>query len=124
MQGFDFTETVFSASHRGDFAEELHGHTFYVRVYWPAEPCRDAREVHAALVRVLDAFDHSTLDGKVEPTNYGVCKAIASRLTGLSKVEVWRDGRVPCGAQLIINLEKGAVSAPGRPGKTDQGSPV
>lgn len=110
MGGFDFTETVFDAAHKGAFADEVHGHTWHVRIYWPAEPCCDARDMHARLNDVVAAWDHTLLDGKVEPTNYGVCKAVAERISGLSMVEVWRGGKVPCGARLVVHKAQRATA--------------
>lgn len=102
IAALDFTETTFDAAHKGEFADQVHGHTWHVRIYWPAEPCCDARDMHDRLTDVLAEWDHTLLDGKVEPTNYGVCKAVAERIPGLSKVRVWRGGKVPCGAEVVL----------------------
>ncbi|MGN6063802.1 6-carboxytetrahydropterin synthase [Brevundimonas diminuta] len=98
----DFTETTFDAAHKGEFADQVHGHTWHVRIYWPAEACCDARYMHDRLTGVVSEWDHTLLDGKVEPNNYGVCKAVAERISGLSKIRVWRGGKVPCGAEVVL----------------------
>lgn len=94
----EWADATFDASHIGKYADQMHGHTWFVRAFWPAEPETDARTVRAQLVSVLDQWDHTVLDGKVDPTNYGVAKAVAERIQIVTAVAVWRGGRVPCGA--------------------------
>lgn len=106
MSDLEFTSSSFDASHRGQFADELHGHTWHVRIFWPAEPIIDARLMLQRLNACLSQWDHCILDGKVTPTNYGVAKAVGARIAGLSMVEVWREGRVPCGARWINQQRK------------------
>lgn len=98
----DWTETTFDAAHKGEYAEQIHGHTWHVRVWWPAFPPKDARFMHARLRQYLEAaFDHRLLDDIIPvPTNYGVAKAL-SQLMGddIHRIDVWRGGSVPCGAR-------------------------
>lgn len=94
----DFADVVFDAAHKGDFANRIHGHTWNVRGYWPAHPVKDAREVHSDLNAAVEPWDHSALDGQVEPTNAGVARAVLEKLPYLVAVKVWRGGKVPCGA--------------------------
>lgn len=64
-----------------------------------AEPTRDAALMRQRLDACLSQWDHCTLDGKVDPpTNYGVAKAIGERVQHVVRVEVWREGRLDCGA--------------------------
>lgn len=100
---YDFTETTFDAAHKGEFAEQVHGHTWNVRIWWPASPPKDARFMHARLRQYLEAaFDHRLLDDVIDdPTNYGVAKAIAQLMgSDIKVIEVWRGGAVPCGVRL------------------------
>lgn len=100
----DFTETTFDAAHKGEYAEQVHGHTWHVRVFWPADPPRDARFMHAQLRQYIEAaFEHRLLDDICTPTNYGVAKALA-RLMGeqIKIIEVWRGGMMPCGARIEL----------------------
>lgn len=96
----EWAESTFDAIHTGPFGEALHGHTWFVRIYWPAQPLKDARWMLAQLETVLaQNFDHTSIDWLGHPSNYDVAKAIGERLTEVSAVEVWRGGRVPCGAR-------------------------
>lgn len=94
----EWVVSSFDASHRGEFAANFHGHTWWVRAHWPAEPTRDARLMLQRLNACLSQWDHCALDDKVTPTNHGVAKAIGQRVAHLVRVEVWREGRVECGA--------------------------
>lgn len=94
----EYVTSSFDASHKGQFGQHVHGHTWWVRVHWAAEPVRDARLMLQRLNACLSQWDHCTLDGKVTPTNYGVAKAVGERMAHVVRVEVWREGRVPCGA--------------------------
>ncbi len=103
---YDWTWSSFDAAHKGEYAEQLHGHTWFVKVYWPAHPPKDARFMHERLNQYLEAaFDHRCLDDVIDdPTNYGVAKAVAQLMgDDVKKIEVWREGRVPCGATWINN---------------------
>lgn len=51
----------FSASHFDTVRAELHGHSYEVMAWWPAEPPRDAVVLQAMVKRVVGAFDHTTL---------------------------------------------------------------
>ena len=94
----EYTSSVFEATHTGPFADEMHGHLWNVRIYWPALPIQDARWMNVRLESVLNRWDHHVLDGLVEPTNYGIAKAISDEMPDVVRVDVWREGRVPCGA--------------------------
>lgn len=99
----DWTETTFDAAHKGDFAEQVHGHTWHVRIFWAAEPVRDARFMHARLRQYLEAaFEHRLLDDVIaEPTNYGVAKALLQLMgNDITVIEVWRGGICPCGVRV------------------------
>ena len=104
MIALDFTDSSFDAAHKGEYAEQVHGHTWFVRVFWPAHPPKDARFMHARLRQYLEAaFDHRLLDDVCEPTNYGVAKAIAQLMgDDIKRIVVWREGGVPCGAELTL----------------------
>lgn len=103
MEGdFDWTEASFDAAHKGQYADEVHGHTWNVRAYWPAEHRRDALEVHRDLVSLLrDRLCHRMLDGICEPTNVGVGRFVLGHLPVATTVEVWRVGPCPCGARVV-----------------------
>lgn len=103
MRCFDWTETTFDAAHKGEYAEQVHGHTWHVRVEWECHPPRDARFMHARLRQYLEAsFEHRLLDDVIdEPTNYGVAKALLSIMgDDITAISVWRPGMVPCGARI------------------------
>jgi len=51
----------FSASHRDPVRKELHGHSYEVTVWWPADLKRDACELQEEVKAVLSAIDHGTL---------------------------------------------------------------
>jgi len=107
-----FTSSSFDASHRGQFADEVHGHTWFVEIGWETVGGGiDAREMHRRLNECLDQWDHKVLDGLVEPTNEGVALAISEQIAGLSEVTVWRKGRVPCGAHWFNQKERGQPNA-------------
>ena len=101
----DFTEASFDAAHKGEYADQVHGHTWFVRIFWPAEPPKDARFMHARLRQYLEAaFDHRMLDDVIpDPTNYGVAKALSGLMgDDIKIIEVWRAGSVPCGARIEL----------------------
>jgi 6-pyruvoyl-tetrahydropterin synthase len=109
-----FTSSSFDASHRGPFANEIHGHTWFVEIGWkgPAHgPRVNAIEMKAKLDACLDQWDHKVLDDIIEPTNEGVAQAVGEQIAGLSEVTVWRKGRVPCRARWINNNERGQTNA-------------
>lgn len=69
----------FSASHRDPIRQEVHGHSYEVVAWWPAEPRRDAMVLQEALKTVLRAgFDHKTL-----PDDLSTAEAIARAIMGL-----------------------------------------
>src|SRR5262245_37702047 len=104
MMGEDFTEAAFCANHNDVLTRELHGHTWRVRIYWHVQPFRDARILHAWLTGVLGRWDCKSLEesGIAPATNYGVAKTIAQLGPELTRVIVWRDGRVPCGCEVRV----------------------
>ncbi len=110
MSLVSFTSSSFDASHRGQFADEVHGHTWFVEIGWTGELV-DARIMHRRLNDCLDQWDHKMLDGLVEPTSEGVARAISEQIAGLSEVTVWRKGRVPCGAHWFNQKERGQPNA-------------
>lgn len=96
----EWIDATFDAVHTGPFGEPLHGHTWFVRGFWPARPMVDARWMQAQLETVLaQEFDHTSIDWLGRPSNYDVAKAIGERVPAFCSVEVWRGGRVPCGAR-------------------------
>jgi hypothetical protein len=69
----------FSASHHDAVRQELHGHSYEVMAYWPAQPYRDALVLQEMLKEVLKAgFDHKTF-----AADLGVAEGIARRIGGL-----------------------------------------
>ena len=68
----------FSASHRDLIRQELHGHSYEVVAWWPADPPRDAAALQQTLKTVLTAFDHKTL-----PDELGTMEALAAAIGGL-----------------------------------------
>lgn len=101
MTETSYTHSSFSASHKGAFAGEVHGHLWWVEIGWPSEPLVNAEEMHDRLNACLDQWDHKTLDDVFEPTNEGVNRAVRNQIAGLIEVSVWRDGRVPSRARWI-----------------------
>jgi len=101
-----FVSSSFDASHQGPFADQVHGHTWFVEIGWQGDLV-NAWSMRAQLENCLAQWDHKMLDGRVEPTNEGVAQAIADQIAGLSEVTVWREGRLRCGARWI-NSKKGA----------------
>lgn len=51
----------FSASHRDVVRKELHGHSYEIIAWFPADPPRDAIALQETLKGALRAFDHQTL---------------------------------------------------------------
>lgn len=105
-----FTTACFEASHRGEYANEVHGHLWFVSIGWPGEPQINVCTMNKRLTACLDQWDHKMLDGLVEPTNEGIAAAIRKQIAGLSEVEVWRGGRVPSRARWINKTEKEVVT--------------
>lgn len=100
----DWTESSFDAAHKGEYADQVHGHTWWVAVGWPCVPPKNAEFMKARLDQYLEAaFDHRLLDDVVpDPTNYGVARAILQLMgDDIKKIVVWREGRVPCKAEII-----------------------
>lgn len=100
------TTACFEASHCGEYADEIHGHLWWVRIYWLGEPRVNVETMNERLVSCLNQWDHKLLDGLVDPTNEGVAEAVAKQIAGLSQVKVWREGRLHCGARWINQKEK------------------
>lgn len=98
----DWTEVTFDASHQ--LYGDVHGHTWFVRVFWLAVPYRDARVMHQKLDEIVRVgFDHRTLETVLDDaSNLGVAKAIAALMSDLTEIWVWRMGRVPCGVRLRL----------------------
>lgn len=114
MSLVSFTSSSFDASHRGQFADEIHGHTWFVEIGWTGDvhgPRINAVEMKAKLDACLDQWDHKILDCLIEPTNEGVALAISEQIAGLSEVTVWRKGRVPCRARWFNQKERGPSNA-------------
>ncbi len=106
-----FVRSSFDASHKGPFADQIHGHTWFVEIGWQGDLI-NAWSMRAQLENCLAEWDHKMLDGRVEPTNEGVAQAIADKIAGLSEVTVWREGRLQCGARWInTNNERGLPNA-------------
>lgn len=101
MTSVEWTEASFEAAHHGPFGDQIHGHTWHVRIFWPSLPQVDARWMLAKLSATIEAWDHTLLDDKVTPTNYGVAVAIGDAMPDVTQVEVWRGGRQPCGARFV-----------------------
>lgn len=104
MIEMDWTQSSFDAAHKGEYADQVHGHTWFVKIEWPANPPKDARFMKARLDQYLEAaFDHRLLDDVIDdPTNYGVAKAILQLMgDDIKRIDVWREGRCPCGAYII-----------------------
>ena len=101
MTGEDFTEADFCANHNDVVSGEPHGHTWRVRIYWAAEPFRDARILHAWLTSLLGQWDCKSLEEQgIQPTtNFGLASAIVRLGPQLTRVKVFRGGRVPCGSE-------------------------
>ena len=51
----------FSASHRDNVRQELHGHSYEVVAWFDHKPARDALVLQEHLKNALRAFDHKTL---------------------------------------------------------------
>jgi 6-pyruvoyl-tetrahydropterin synthase len=103
MKERDFTRASFDAAHKGEYAEQIHGHTWWVEIEWDANPPRNAIFMNAKLKQYLEAsFDHRLLDDVIpDPTNIGVARALLSLMGDeILKIKVWRDGNCPCGAKI------------------------
>jgi 6-pyruvoyl-tetrahydropterin synthase len=79
----------FSASHRDPIRNELHGHSYEVMVYWPAQPPRDAMVLQWTLRDVLKGFDHKTLPDTMTRAE-DIAHAIGSLIDGCVRVDVSR----------------------------------
>lgn len=80
----------FSATHRDPVRQELHGHSYEVMVYWPAEPARDSMVLQEMVKEVLKAgFDHKTLPDHLSRAE-DIARAIGGLLTDVVRVDVSR----------------------------------
>lgn len=99
----EWVDGTFDAAHQRPYGDRVHGHTWFVRVFWNSDG-RDARAMQVSLDTILlHGFDHRLLDevADLEPSNAGVAKAVATLMGDLiTEVWVWRKGRVACGCRL------------------------
>lgn len=80
----------FSASHHDPVRQELHGHSYEVMVYWPAEPPRDALVLQEMVKEVVKAgFDHKTLPDDMTRAE-DIARAIGRLLIGVVRVDIKR----------------------------------
>lgn len=80
----------FSASHRDPIRNELHGHSYEVVCWWPAEPPRDAMVLQEMVKTALKAgFDHKTLPDEITRAE-DIARAIGGLLDGCVRVDVCR----------------------------------
>ncbi len=80
----------FSASHRDPVRKELHGHSYEVTCWWPAEPPRDAMVLQEMVKTVLKAgFDHKTLPDDMTRSE-DIARAVGSLLDGCVRVDISR----------------------------------
>lgn len=79
----------FSASHRDPVRKELHGHSYEVMAYWPAQPPRDAMVLQWTLRDVLKGFDHKTLPDEMTRAE-DIARAIGSLIDGCVRVRLMR----------------------------------
>lgn len=79
----------FCASHYDDVRQELHGHTYEVVAWWPADPSQDALMLQRTLQNALAAFDHKTLPPEITRAE-DLRKAIVARLTGCVGLDIGR----------------------------------
>lgn len=79
----------FAASHRDPRDGALHGHTWEVTAWWPAEPWRDARVLQETLKGVLVGFDHKELPPELH-SGEAIAKALMSLMTDCVGVDVSR----------------------------------
>jgi 6-pyruvoyl-tetrahydropterin synthase len=79
----------FSASHRDPIRQELHGHTYEVVAWFPADPPRDALVLQQTLRSVLAVFDHTTLADCLGTAEV-LAGAILASLDGCVRVTVSR----------------------------------
>jgi len=80
----------FSASHRDPVRKELHGHSYEVVCWWPAEPPRDAMVLQERVKTVLKAsFDHKTLPDEITRAE-DVGRAVGVLLDGCVRVNISR----------------------------------
>jgi 6-pyruvoyl-tetrahydropterin synthase len=101
MAELDTPKRVSTRLIRASMPNRFHGHTWFVRIYWPSSPPKDARFMQARLKQYLEAaFDHRMLDDVIDdPTNIGVARAIWQLMgDDLKRIQVWRSGNCPCGA--------------------------
>lgn len=89
-QDLTWASWYFCASHRDPVRRELHGHSYEVRAYWPADPPRDAVVLQTMLKTVLEAgFDHRTLPDELTRAE-ALARAIGSVLTDCVRVDIYR----------------------------------
>lgn len=79
----------FSASHFDDVRRELHGHSYEVMAWWPANPPRDAVVLQEWLKTVLKAFDHKTLPPELSRME-ALAEAIGDKIGECVEVEISR----------------------------------
>ncbi len=89
-----YIEGQFAAAHVGPYAETVHGHDWFVRVYFDASR-HSAIDLMEALDRTLELLDHKCIDdilGADMATNEKLAVFFLSYLSvrGAAKVEVWR----------------------------------
>lgn len=104
MIAMDCTQSSFDAAHKGEYADQVHGHTWFVSIEWPCALRKNVIFMKARLDQYLEAaFDHRLLDDVIDdPTNYGVAKAILQLMgDDIKRIDVWREGKVPCRAYII-----------------------
>lgn len=89
MQNLTGAGWYFSASHRDPVRQELHGHSYEVMAYWPAEPYRDAVALQATLRDVLKGFDHKTLPDRLVRAE-DLADAIGGLMSGCVRVDISR----------------------------------
>lgn len=92
MSGPDLTGAgwYFSASHRDPVRKELHGHSYEVVAYWPAQPPRDAMVLQEMVKTVIWAhLDHKTLPDEITRAE-DIARRIGSLLDGCVRVDVSR----------------------------------
>lgn len=86
----------FSASHRDPVRQELHGHSYEVMVYWPADPPRDAMVLQEMVKEVVKArYDHKTLPDDITRAEQ-IAREIGSLLTGVVRVDISRPSERLC----------------------------
>jgi len=82
-----WADAHFCAAHRSDDGR-LHGHTWRVRAYWPADGT-DVLLRQAMLRELLTGFDHAELEHELRRAE-AIAEAVGMRL-GCAQVDVWRE---------------------------------